>query len=42
LIGFKIKNASVKDIHRGMVACDPKNQPCKVTVFEILMLLGGR
>jgi len=32
LIGFHVKNASVKDIERGMVACDPTSQPCKPVI----------
>jgi len=32
LIGFRVKNASVSDIERGMVACDPDNVPCKPAV----------
>jgi elongation factor 1-alpha len=30
-VGFNVKNLSVKDIKRGYVASDSKNDPCKDT-----------
>ena len=30
-VGFNVKNLSVKDIRRGNVASDAKNDPCKDT-----------
>ena len=30
-VGFNVKNLSVKDIKRGNVASDSKNDPCKDT-----------
>jgi elongation factor 1-alpha len=39
-VGFNVKNVSVKDIRRGMVAGDSKNDPpCKVPSFEAQVIV---
>jgi hypothetical protein len=39
-VGFNVKNVSVKDIHRGHVASDAKNDPCADTeTFEAQVII---
>lgn len=39
-VGFNVKNVSVKDIHRGHVASDAKNDPCADTdMFEAQVII---